>query len=378
MATLPPEKGINPMRRCGRQRVHNVRNPLRLDPTRTITLRRKFAARVRAMFGGLKNAIRVLVLDEDALGLRPKRRSPLLGNTRWQFHTTPQKLQAFQDWLKGQMAERLTGRTEENQWRQFIEQGFARGAGRAFDDARRFQRALVSSDPVQVAGYEGSRDEFLRSAFALPETVEKVQLLAGRTLDELRNVTSDMGNRMARVLADGLVRGANPREIARDLAAQVDVGRERALLISRTEIIRAHAEGQLEALERLGVASVGVAVEWATAGDHRVCRACESLEGVVLSLDEARGLIPRHPNCRCAFLPANVGEDSKTQVATKGAIDEAVEQSVEADGGVDATSWVGADLAIPASRPQSIFNEESDDPLAAFSQWVLARLPGYR
>jgi 5-methylcytosine-specific restriction endonuclease McrA len=29
----------------------------------------------------------------------------------------------------------------------------------------------------------------------------------------------------------------------------------------------------------------------------------------VLSLDDAEGMIPRHPQCRCCWLPANVGED---------------------------------------------------------------------
>ena len=48
------------------------------------------------------------------------------------------------------------------------------------------------------------------------------------------------------------------------------------------------------AFEALGVEELGVAVEWATAGDEAVCELCEALEGVVLKIEEARGMLPRH------------------------------------------------------------------------------------
>ncbi len=138
---------------------------------------------------------------------------------------------------------------------------------------------------------------------ALPETREKVELLAGRTFDELENVTDDMANKLSRVLSDGLVQGKNPREIGLDIADEIDVSENRAQVIARTEIIRAHAEGQLEAFEKLGVDEVGVDVEWSTAGDLRVCPECAELEGTVYSIEDAHGLIPYHPQCRCSFLP---------------------------------------------------------------------------
>src|SRR5512142_621945 len=71
--------------------VANVRNPLRLDPTRTITLRRAFATQLRKAFSGLKVAVLKLIQDEDALGLKPQSHDPFVGNQRWQFHSDPQK-----------------------------------------------------------------------------------------------------------------------------------------------------------------------------------------------------------------------------------------------------------------------------------------------
>jgi SPP1 gp7 family putative phage head morphogenesis protein len=53
----------------------------------------------------------------------------------------------------------------------------------------------------------------------------------------------------------------------------------------------------------MGIKEVGVMVEWSTAGDDRVCEECESMEGKIMDIDDAHGMIPVHPNCRCAFIP---------------------------------------------------------------------------
>lgn len=77
---------------------------------------------------------------------------------------------------------------------------------------------------------------------------------------------------------------------------------------------RAYAEGQLEALEQLGVAEVGVEVEWLVsglgstkAGYPSPCPQCAPMAGKVFKIAEARGLIPLHPRCKCAWAP-HVGD----------------------------------------------------------------------
>ena len=237
----------------------------------------------------------------DGRGDREDARTSLSANLvansgQWRFLSDPEKVKAFQGWLKTQVNQRVLKAGEDAIWRAYIEQGFRKGAGRAFDDAKRSERVLAEGRK-KLDFYEGTKDQFLRSAFAQPVAVDKVKLLAGRSFDDLENVSADMSTRMSRTLTDGLVQGKGPHEIARDLAGEVDLGRGRAEGIARTEIIRAHAEGQLEALDQLGVEDVGVAVEWSTVGDEKVCPKCAPLEGIVLKLAEARGMIPRHPNC---------------------------------------------------------------------------------
>ena len=90
-------------------------------------------------------------------------------------------------------------------------------------------------------------------------------------------------------------------------------------------------------------------VEWSTAGDDRVCEACLPMEGVVLKLSEAHNMIPRHPNCRCSFIPANVGESRGEQVRGKAKIERQIDLSARLAGD---TFDVG--IEIDAYRPRSL------------------------
>jgi SPP1 gp7 family putative phage head morphogenesis protein len=245
----------------------------------------------------LKFAAIARIMGEDPHA--PGTINRLLGNTRWKFTTDSDKVKAFQQWMTEQLDSTLLSSSQEAQWRAYIEAGYRKGAGRAFDDGKAAARGQQTLDY-----YAGTRDEFLRSTFAQPVSVERVKLLAGRSYDDMENVTADMSTRMSRSLVDGLIQGKSPREIAGSLSDDLDLSRSRAETIARTEVIRAHAEGQLDSMQQLGVDAVGVQVEWLATEDGNQCDECSDLEGTVLPIDEARGMLPRHPNCRCCWLPA--------------------------------------------------------------------------
>ena len=371
-------------------------NPLRMDPTLTAGIRRRFVAMLRRKFSAIRRGLIRLIVDEDALGLLPRRvvnslptddsnperlppvfapgslgildleptrfrSSDLRINDRWRALSSPDKVREFEAWLRQQFRLDVLGTDEEALWRAYVEDGYRRGAGRAFDDVNRSRRFA----PGEGAFYDGSRREFLRSTFAQPVSVERVKLLAGRVFTDLRGITDAAATVMTRTLADGLVRGLSPREVARELVRGLDsVGLNRALTLARTEIIRAHAEGQLDGLESLGIEEVGVSVEWTTAGNP--CPLCAPLKGMVLKISEARGMLPRHPNCRCAWRPANVGEDRRGQKRSRRELLGAVGKSVKRETGEDTvreakekSRWVGADLEPSRERPRSVLNSVS-------------------
>lgn len=226
-----------------------------------------------------------------------------VGNEDWSARRSHEKVEQFQEWLEEQFGDLLVGTDMEQLWHLYAEEGFRKGAGRAFDDVHASERVLAGRDQRSLDQYLGGRDQFLRSSFGSPVAVEKIKLLAGRSFDDLEGIGDDVSLRMSRALTDGLVRGMSPHEVARLLDDELELGRDRTETIARTEIVRAHADGQVHALRDMGVEEVGVQVEWSATEDDRLCPKCAAMRGKVLKLDEAEGMIPLHPNCRCAFIP---------------------------------------------------------------------------
>jgi len=175
-----------------------------------------------------------------------------------------------------------------------------------------------------------------------PEQISKVKLLSTRAFGELRGIGAATAQKLNRILSNGIIAGLGPRELASQINSEIDsITKKRALVMARTEIIHAHAEGQLDSFEDLGIDELGVMAEWATADDAHVCELCRPLDGVVMTVKQARGMIPRHPNCRCAFIPAIGVEDNKT---TRKNLRKAIKKSVKAGG--DSDRWVGKGKAI--------------------------------
>jgi len=271
------------------------KNHLRTDPTRTSFIRRRFEADTIRGFKQLKGAIERLIVVEDAFGLK-KNRSDIqltLFNQRFASLSQSQKVAAFKQWLQQNIDASVLGTdTSGNaKLQKFIDESYRKGGRRAFDDVKKSQ--LNESQ-----FFSGSRAEFLESAFNQPPSVERVRVLTTRAFNDLKGISDVMSQQISRELVDGFIQGKSPREIARLLKKKIDtIGTTRARTLARTEVIRAHAEGQLDVLQELGVTRVGVAVEFSTAGDDLVCPLCSPLDGSVFELKLARGIIPRHPNC---------------------------------------------------------------------------------
>lgn len=334
----------------------------------------------RRRFNVLERAIIHEIVTIDSLGLleeklpkwlKDMRAEPEVLNAyddhgKWKFQTNFQKIGSFANWLKSKYSETILQEgmqeLQDKYWQAYILDGYKKGAGKAFAAVH---KAGLTTDPKSDAFYQGGQAQFLKDAFAQPETVEKTKLLAGRVLTDLEGVTSQMATQMSRTLTDGLVQGAHPRAIAKNLVKDLGISKNRAETIARTEIIRAHAEGQLDAFEKLKVEEIGVAVEWSTAGDSRVCPLCSPMDGVVYKTKEAHSLLPRHPNCRCSFLPANLGESTMGQQRGKAKIDAAMRASIKAEMSKknkslplaqqkQLTKWAGGDLNVDKVRLKEI------------------------
>jgi len=273
-------------------------------------VRKRFVAEMARRFRKLKAHVKEFIAEQDALGLGEKT-NPFVTHAsprEFQFRTDAGKISAFQEWfaqqVKADIFSATPGTPADKPWMTpYVTSAYKQGQLNAYLASR---SALDSTDPKHI---DQSQAEFLRQSFNQPETRSKIELLATRSFEDLKGVTAQMGSNMNRILSQGMIDGSGPTEIAKEMADNIDnLTNTRALLIARTETIFAHAEGQLDAFERLGVTELGVKAEWSTAGDDRVCEECAGMEGKVFDAEDAHGLIPLHPNCRCAWIPAEASK----------------------------------------------------------------------
>lgn len=344
-------------------------NPIRNDPTRLHTVRRSFLAEVRRKSASLKKEIWDAVVVKDALGLDAKPQT--LANLElsrkvgykfslnverqaWRFQTDAQKLKSFRDWIEAQVEAKLLSPVgEAAPWANtYIESAYRKGIVRSYVDIKK-AGALDDS-----GFYAGGQAQFLESAFAQPTMVSKLELLHTRAFQNLKGITQTMASSMNQVMSNAIANGYGARKTAKLLRERVDsLTKSRANTIARTELTYAHSEGQLDSLELLGVEETGVMAEWRTAGDNRVCPLCSALEGVVMKVKEARGLIPRHPNCRCAFIPAFHDIDDGEQVKTKKGIQSRIRKSIRKEkpkatykAAKEGSTWAGKEVRIGKDR----------------------------
>jgi len=228
-----------------------------------------------------------------------------MSKRRYAFLTSPQKVKQFQQWLQQQIDAGLlqvVGGMKDKPWTaEYVESAWRKGMMRAYTDVRKQDLSKTTQ------WYAGTKEQWLKSAFLQPEMMSKVELLATRAFEGMKGVTASMSTQMSRILADGLANGRGPRVVAKQMTDAISsLTRNRALVIARTEIINAHASGQLDGYGLLGIEQVGQEVELSTAGDNLVCTVCQAIadEGPY-TIEEARGIIPgkTHPNCRCAWKP---------------------------------------------------------------------------
>jgi SPP1 gp7 family putative phage head morphogenesis protein len=292
---------------------------------------------MKRRFARLAKGIQELVVDLDAFGLKePSLFKVNVSSQEWRFLTDAAKIKAFQAWLQQQVDAGILETAVSPPWMAaYIDSAYRKGIVRAYALANR-PSPFASADFLK-----GAKASFAAGAFAGPVAVNRLQFLYTRAYTNLKGVTAAMDTQLSMILANGLANGLHPSVLAREMTKTISgLVRTRANAIARTEIIYAHAEGQLDSLKLLGVEGVKAMAEWSTAGDDRVCPKCEPLEGVIMSVDEARGLIPLHPNCRCMWLPANVGEDRTGQLWGSSR-DDAIEKSLKAQGGKKKSKWLG-------------------------------------
>jgi len=277
MSATPAETPAVPEPTAQHQRVLE-RARERDEPTRTRTLRREYAQRLRGRWDAIETALREGIVDNDAFALQREALVEPPSRNQFEFDTDARKSEAFRRWLDRHTDREIVQRYGPDN--EYIRHAYERGV----EDAQTELRALGVSD-----GTAGATTR-------LGVHQDQLERLFTRNLRALEGMTEATGREMGRVLSEGLAAGDGPREIAADLADRIDaVGRTRAEVIARTEVMNSHNAGRIQEWERAGIEKVGVLI----APD--ACPICQAYNaGEPYPASEAYGNLPQHPNCRCS------------------------------------------------------------------------------
>ncbi len=300
------------------------------DPTRTLTLRNAFVADVNRRFRDLTRVITEAVVEQDCfgLGVNVLTETTPPGYRQFAFGTSQDKVEAFMKWLLEQEEKglleikrmpRLSGSSEAPWTDMYIWDSYKRGVQRA-----RYELKKAGYD-VPTVEASGGAEAMMSAHFH----AERVAIMFTRTFSELKNITAAMDNQISKVLSQGIVDGDGMRYLARKLVATINgsgigelgitdtLGRyipaqRRAMMLARTEVVRAHHIANIMEYRTWQAFGVQVIAEWSTAGDERVCSRCSSLHGNRFTLNEIEHMIPVHPSCRCIAIPiASTPDKSK-------------------------------------------------------------------
>jgi SPP1 gp7 family putative phage head morphogenesis protein len=289
-----------------------INSILSVDPTRTLTLRKRLVSVLNHKFRALKGLVNESIVTNDCFGLTITTNEALRPG-EFAFLTDPEKTQQFMDWFKVQIelgvlelrSTQQIGSAVNSFWMNaYIDTAYKKG----------MQRARTE---LNKKGYSISPDRSVNADFNLPVHMDRVGLLHTRAYTGLKGITDEVDKQISDTLAQSMAEGKAPREIARELNKKIDnIGKNRATLLARTEIIRSHHHATIQEYENWGAVGVTVLAEWQTAGDGRVCEKCNAIArrqtkfgNGVYTLKQILPMIPVHPQCRCVALPLDITDN---------------------------------------------------------------------
>lgn len=162
--------------------------------------------------------------------------------------------------------------------RRYIGQSFTKGSLKAVADLRR-------------ARYDVS--------FAYtPSDLKAVEMMIDHNLIEIKGMEEFMKKEVMRALSTGMLEGHGNEKITRDLVGRIDVSRNRAMMIARTETIRSYNQASVERYKSAGLEQW----RWITAMDERACEECMGNDNEIFDMGDPQPPYP-HPNCRCSVSP---------------------------------------------------------------------------
>lgn len=257
-----------------------------IDPSQTVLLRRGFIANMNKRLDAVKKSIKDF-FSGDVQNL-----STMLDAN---------KIEIFGDWLNSQIEEKVLsvgGVLNRKLWTHvYIENAYYKGMLRSYIEVNKKRTVF---DSVNWLG--GAKNQFLKDAMGTSKVLMQTELLRSRVTNLMKGLADDMRSKMIFALASGISKRQNDIKIQRNLRNVISkIIKNRGKILAATEIVHAQSEGQLDGFELLGVKEVQTIVESSLDTAHSKKPLCNCFDKSVYMVDDARGVIPFHPYCKCAW-----------------------------------------------------------------------------
>lgn len=272
------------------------------DPTKTKTIRQRYAQKLRGGYQRINTLVREFVGERDVLGLGELTAADPPPD--FSFDRNDEKINGFREWLNQAQEDEILEAVSQNENR-YVRQAYETGARTANTDIRQADLG----DPESDVGI----------TLQQPVHQDTLQRLYTRNFSELQGLTDEIGREVSRELSTALGEGAGPRDAASritDVLGTVDDGTPqgamaRATTIARTELLNARHTGAAEQYERFGVELV----EPILAPD--ACDLClQVATDAPYPVRELSSILPRHPNCRCSMTLYTGSEEATASTHT--------------------------------------------------------------
>jgi SPP1 gp7 family putative phage head morphogenesis protein len=119
-------------------------------------------------------------------------------------------------------------------------------------------------------------------------------MMIKNNLSEVTGMTDYMKNECLRILSIGIMQGSGVPKISRELTDKINISRDSANRIVRTEVIRGYNQAAMNRYKQAGIEQWS----WITCSDDRACEECLSLDETIHDMGDDQP--PIHVNCRCS------------------------------------------------------------------------------
>lgn len=245
---------------------------------------------------------RILKVYRDALAKIPA--EPAV-NRRYEFRVDITLLRTLLDQVSLEVDAALLEGGEDSLWffEQYVEVAAIRGTAQEFAN-------LAQQSPAYRSGRES-----LRAILRSEPHIRRMGLTRARVYEEMEGLTSAIKADMTRILTEGIGRGLNPRDVARNLSAQAGIESRRAHRIARTEITsalrRARWDEAQDAQDLYGLRTMEMHIS-ALSPTTRASHAAR--HGKLYTIEQVRDWWSQDANainCKCSTTSVMVDEDGK-------------------------------------------------------------------